>query len=565
MSSSSRPIAIPRLFQKKQLARGDRVVFEVDLWDKEVPQKIRPLEILGSVLDTKTDIPFSMHENNLPFQFPQEARDEALTFGVKVSSHDLKDRIDLRTLEAVTIDPDTAKDFDDAITLEKIGPEYRLGIHIADVSHYVKPGSALDKEASSRCNSTYFPGTCIPMLPRELSENLCSLKPNVNRLTVSVFVNIDMNGNTLSWEIVRSVIRSKKRLTYKEAKSILDGRKRSSLKPLLELMVEVANLLKTRRSARGSVQLYMPEVVVKVDPDGKPVGIEKIDYDITHQMIEEFMLKANEIVAIHLCREGKEVSYRVHEEPATESLRDFSSLVASFGYNLPEIPEPHDIQALFQEIEGKEYAQYLATCYIKSMRFACYSADNIGHYGLSLEHYCHFTSPIRRYVDTIIHRLIFEKPLTKENIQNICQTASERERISARAENAVITMKKLRLLATLIEEKKERTFTAIVTRIKPFGIYFDIVELMMEGFIHISELEDDYFIFNDLTNTLSGRFKGYDWKAGDGLTVSCLSTDLILQDARWKLVGKTQKHPVESLSPVGFSIKKKKSSQRKKR
>lgn len=558
LAANSQLISCPCLFQKKPLNRGDRVVFEVKEWNLGFPKKIHITQLLGSVLDPETDLPFFMHENGLPFQFPSAVQEEARSFGHRVSQSDMKQRVDLRALDCVTIDPDTAKDFDDAISVEKIGSQYRLGVHIADVSHYVKPKTALDREASIRCNSTYFPGVCIPMLPRELSENLCSLKPNVNRLAVSVFMNIDSEGNTLSWEIKRSVIRSKKRLTYKEAKSIIDSAKKSSLKPLLLLMVEIANLLRKRRTERGSVQLYMPEIVVKVDAHGKPLGLEKIEYDITHQMIEEFMLKANEIVAIHLNREGKEVSYRVHEEPAAESLRDFSALLSSFGYHLPEIPDPHDIQRFFQEIEGKEYAQYLATCYIKSMRFACYSADNIGHYGLSLEHYCHFTSPIRRYVDTVVHRLIFEEPVAKEAIQTICQTASERERISARAEGTVVAMKKLRLLTLLLEQEKERVFTALVTRVKPFGIYFDVIELMMEGFVHISELQDDYFIFNDHTCSLNGRFKGYDWKAGDSLLVRCLSADLILQDARWQLVEKIQKRPTEQLAPVGLTVKKKK-------
>lgn len=540
-SSIAQPLTVPLLWHDKKLARGDRVVFSVEEWDKGIPKQISLVDHFGSINDPSSDISFAMHENNLPFSFPPEAEQEAQAMGKRVTAKDLIDRVDLRSIECITIDPDTAKDFDDAISLEKIGSRYRLGVHIADVSHYVQQGTAIDKEAVKRSNSTYFPGKCLPMLPPSLSENLCSLKPNVNRLTVSIFMDIDEQGDTLSWEISRSVIRSKKRLTYKEAKAILDGERKSTLKPFLNLMVEVALLLKKRRSQRGSVQLYMPELVVRVDKDGKPTGMERIEYDITHQMIEEFMLKANEMVAIHLNREGKEISYRVHEEPSSESLRDFSSLVSSFGFHLPQTPDPHDIQKLFQEIENQECCQYLAICYIKSMRLACYSPDNIGHYGLSLEHYCHFTSPIRRYVDLVIHRLLFEPAITKENIQSLCLAASERERISSRAEGSVISMKKLRLLSDILKEEKDRTFEAIVTRIKPFGIYFDVVEFMLEGFIHISELEDDYFIYNDYTSSLNGRFKGYDWKAGNSLLVKCESTDLILGDARWVLVEKLEK------------------------
>lgn len=562
-ASSCESIVCPNSFKRKKLSRGDRVLFEVKEWDNGKPKKIEVLELLGSVKDASSDIPFVIAENSLPNTFSESIQKEALAFGTKVTPADMKGRVDLRDLECVTIDPDTAKDFDDAVSIEQIGTHYKLGVHIADVSFYVKPDTLIDMEAAKRCNSTYFPGKCIPMLPKELSENLCSLKPATNRLAVSVFMDIDENGKTVSWDIVRSVIKSKKRFTYKEAKAVLDGTKKNEFYPLLTRMVTVCNLLKARRSDRGSVQLVMPEIVVRVDESGIPTGLEKIEYDITHQMIEEFMLKANEVIAFHLMKQGKEVTYRVHEEPAKESLRDFSTLVASFGYTLPEIPEPCDIQKFFQEIEGSEHAQYLSTCYIKSMRLACYSADNIGHYGLSLEHYCHFTSPIRRYVDTVVHRLLFEAVMPKDIIQNLCLKASERERISSRAEGTVILMKKLRLLEILTKENKRNPFNAIVTRIKPFGIYFDIVDLMLEGFIHISDLEDDYFIFNENTNTLTGRYKGYDWKSGDTLNVECESIDLVLLDVRWKLLEKVSSRPLGKLEPTDVKVKSKKKQRKR--
>ena len=561
-ASSLDSIPSPHLFDKKQVQVGDRFCFEVLEWDKGNPKKIKLVEFLGTVQEAESDIPFVIAENNLPSSFSKAIEEEALAFGTKVTTKDMKDRLDLKELECVTIDPDTAKDFDDAVSIEQIGSTYRLGVHIADVSHYVKPETLIDLEASKRCNSTYFPGKCIPMLPRELSENLCSLKPDTNRLAVSVFMDINHEGVLLSWNIVRSVIRSKKRFTYKEAKAILDGTKKSQYLPLLERMVALCTLLKKQRTLRGSVQLYMPEIVIQVDQKGNPTGTEKIEYDITHQMIEEFMLKANEVVAYHLMKEGKDVTYRVHEEPAAESLRDFSSLVRSFGYSLPELPDTYDIQKLFLEIEGSEHAQYLSTCYIKSMRLACYSADNIGHYGLSLEHYCHFTSPIRRYVDTIVHRLLFEKALPRETIQALSQKASEQERISARAESTVLLFKKLRLLEILTKNDKKRPFTAIVTRIKPFGIYFDIVELMLEGFIHISDLEDDYFIFNENSNVLHGRYKGYDWKSGDELSVRCESLDLLHLEARWKFLEKISDRPVGELEPANIHVKTSKKSKK---
>lgn len=519
------------------LKNGDRVILDVLSWgQKKEPTKCKLARILGSVQDAASDIPFAIAENDIKEAFPQACLLEAQQFGQRVKTSDLAERTDLRHLECFTIDPDTAKDFDDAISVECIGSSYRLGVHIADVSHYVRAGGALDEEARLRCNSTYFPNTCIPMLPRELSEHLCSLRPNVNRLTVSVFITIDENGETKDWEIVRSVIKSRKRFTYKEVKAVLDGTAKSPYTPSLLRMVALCQLLKRQRSERGSVQLYVPEAVVKVNETGEPTGMEIVEYDITHQMVEEFMLKANEVVAIQIGKMGRDVSYRVHEEPADESLQEFATLVSAFGFSLPRLPKPRDIQQLFLEAQNSPHATYLATCYIKSMRLACYSPDNIGHYGLSLQHYCHFTSPIRRYIDVIIHRLLLEKGLDKEILSDLCLSASDKERVSARAEGSVRTLKKLRLLSKTKAQAPKKEYEAIITRVKPFGIYFDIVDLMLEGFLHVSELEDDYFHFNETNSSLVGEYEGSTYRSGHRIKVSCISVDLIAQEAKWRLL-----------------------------
>lgn len=533
--------------KKARFSRGDRVLVEIHSWgSKKQPESCKIVKNIGHVDDPLSDIPFAIYANDIRSEFPKAATEEAKAWGTRVRPQDMKDRLDLRDLECFTIDPDTAKDFDDAVSLEKIGNRYRLGVHIADVSHYVRPGTAIDDEAALRCNSTYFPGKCIPMIPHELSDNLCSLKANVNRLTVSVFIDLDESGQTIGWEIARSVIKSKKRFTYGDAKKILDGKKQSPHAPTLFLMVEVCKLLQEQRTKRGSVQLFMPELVLKINEEGIPTGTVVHEYDITHQMIEEFMLKANEIVAIHLARQGKDVSYRVHEEPSPESLRDFASLVNAFGYSLPDAPTPFDIQKFFQEAEGSPHIQYLSTSYIKSMRLACYSPDNVGHYGLSLEHYCHFTSPIRRYVDTIVHRLLFNYPITRDELSQISLRASERERISARAEGSVMQVKKLRYLAEKQKVNSRAQYKALISRVKPFGIYFDILDLMMEGFLHISELEDDYFIFDDNRNVLVGRYRGISYRAGDEIVVMCKSMDLITVEASWHMVGRSVENSSES-------------------
>lgn len=519
---------------------GDRVLLDITKWgDKEEGAKGELSKIIGHISDPSTDIPVAILESELRTEFPQDATLEALSYGTRVKKEDLVGREDLRDIECFTIDPDTAKDYDDAVSLERENGIWILGVHIADVSHYVKDKSALDREASLRCNSTYFPGKCIPMLPPELSDNLCSLREGVLRLTVSVFISIDDTGETKSYRIARSVIKSQKRFTYKQAKKVLDGELESIHKNKLQQMLEVCMLLKKKRSERGSVQLFMPEFKIKVDEKGVPVGTEIIEYDITHQMVEEFMLKANETVAIALTKQGKNATFRVHEEPAKESLREFATLACAFGYNLPQDPTPQDIQQFFSELDEGRSAQYLATCYIRSMRLACYSPDNIGHYGLSLEHYTHFTSPIRRYVDTIIHRLLFEGNIDREKLQEISNDASERERISARAEGSVTFLKKLRLLEACHVKESHRTYEAVVTRVKPFGIYFDVLEFMLEGFLHVSELDEDFFDYSEREMMLLGRYQGLSYKAGDKLTVCVKHIDFILLECSWQLITHT--------------------------
>lgn len=546
--------------ENEPLIVGDRIQLEVTEWgSKEQPTTGKLLKKIGNIEDASCDTTAAILENGIRDDFPKKVLAEALSFGTRITKRDLKGRVDLTDLECFTIDPDTAKDYDDAVSLVENSRGYVLGVHIADVSHYVQAGSALDVEAQARCNSTYFPDRCVPMLPHELSDNLCSLREGVIRLTVSVFIHLDKKGNTKHWEIVRSYIRSKKRFTYKQAKKILDGQVQSAYKPILKKMVDVCMLLKQKRAERGSVQLYMPELFVHVDEKGAPTHTEIIQYDITHQMIEEFMLKANEIVAIDLSQQKKELTFRVHEEPAKESLREFSALVNAFGYCLPQDPSPIDIQQFFVEIESSSYAEYLATCYIKSMRLACYSPDNIGHYGLSLEHYCHFTSPIRRYVDLVVHRLLFEERQKKEVIKQICKEASERERISARAEGSVAFLKKIRLLKKILEAQPDKYFEAIITRIKAFGVYFDILELMFEGFLHISELQDDYFIYNDESMHLKGKWTHAVYKAGDRLLVRVSRIDLISQEVTWEYVAHiSQEHKKEVFVAKKSSKKRKK-------
>lgn len=535
----------------EELKVGDRIVMKVVEWGtKDSPTISTFSHHLGHISDASRDNAAAIEEYELRNDFPTKVVNEAKTFGTRVLLSEINQREDLRSLTCFTIDPDTAKDYDDAVnvTKDKNG-HYHLGVHIADVSHYVTPGSALDEEAGKRCNSTYFPGFCLPMLPRELSDNLCSLKPDVNRLTVSVLMEFDATGELCHYRITRSVIRSCKRFTYREAKAVLDGTKASPHTDTLHLMVELCGVLKRKRYERGSIEFGLPELVVLVDEKGMPSGTDYVVYDITHQLVEEFMLKANETVATHLSKEGKNLSYRVHDEPAEENMKDFSILASAFGFKLSPIPTPKEIQTLFDEAMHTPYGEYLATSYIRKMRLAVYSSDNIGHYGLSLSHYCHFTSPIRRYIDLVIHRILFHENEDKDVLERISTVCSDQERISAKAENSVTMLKKLRLLDLYRQKDRHRQYDAVVTKVKNFGIYFEVIELMFESYLHVSDLDNDYFIYDDATMSLRGRHHGITYKAGDKLTVMLKDIDLIKLESKWDLVPEDIRPAKRNIAP----------------
>lgn len=528
--------------QEIQLKEGDRIVMEVTDWgSKDTETRCKYSHYLGHISDPTCDIKAAIEEFELRSDFSKKTLREAENMGNRVLPAEIKGREDFRQLECFTIDPDTALDYDDAISLSKDNKgHYHLGVHIADVSYYVRLGTALDKEAAMRCNSTYFPGACIPMLPSILADNLCSLKPRVNRLTVSVLISFDAQGNEIDHRITRSVIKSQKRFTYKEAKQVLDGQKSSPHKATLNLMVELCALLKKKRFERGSIEFALPELVILVDSQGMPQGTDYITYDVTHQLVEEFMLKANETVARHLTTIGKNLTYRVHDEPAEDSMKDFAVLARAFGYSLSDKPTNSEIQKLFEEAIESPYGQYLASSYIRRMRLAIYSPDNIGHFGLGLSHYCHFTSPIRRYIDLVIHRTIFHEAESYENLELIAQNCSEQERASARAEGSVKTLKKLRLLHATQQKDPHKQYEAVITRIKNFGVIFEVLDVMLESYLHVSELDGDYYVYDEANVSLKGRHTHKNFTAGDKITVMLRNVDFIILESSWSLVSETK-------------------------
>ena len=520
------------------LELGDRIIAEVTEWHNENDLvEAMATQKIGNISDPSIDIDAAIEEFGLPSSFPLETIEEAKKYSSRVSAKEIKNRRDLTEWETVTIDPDTAKDYDDAISLTTDSRgHFHLGVHIADVAHYVRPGSFLDKEAFSRCNSTYFPGKCVPMLPEELSNELCSLKPLVIRLTQSVLAEFDPTGKLLHVEVCRSAIKSKKRFTYKEALQVLLGKKKSVHAPLLERMTQLCALFKVQRMERGSIDFAMAEDVILVDAKGVPQKLERVEYDITHQMIEEFMLKANELVAIHIASKGKTLIYRVHEEPSPESFQDFYTFARSLGFQLPGEPTHRDIQRMFAEAKESPFLPQLSVSFIRSMRLACYSPENLGHYGLALEHYCHFTSPIRRYTDLIIQRLLFDELPDEADLIAISTACSEKERVSFRAESSVVILKKLRLAKTYFDEDPTKIYSAIVTKVKPFALFFEITDFDLEGTLHVSQIGNDFYEYNASRMQFRGSKTGEVYTAGQPIRVRLDKIDLVLHQSQWSII-----------------------------
>lgn len=523
------PKRMIRVQMQKEMKVGDRVILQVLDW-RDLTAKLD--RVLGHITDASIDIPAAIEEFELPGAFMKEAVEEARGFGTRVTAG--KERVDLTELETVTIDPETAKDFDDAISLSQDERgHFHLGVHIADVAHYVKAGSYLDQVAKARCNSTYFPGFCLPMLPEELSNELCSLKPKVKRLTVSVLAEFTPQGDLVTYKVVRAVIKSQKRFSYGEALEVLEGKAKSPHAPLLDRMVNLCKQLKRKRFERGSIDFGMPETVLQIDKSGVPTGFVRHEYDITHQMIEEFMLKANELVAIKLSEKTQGLIYRVHEEPSADTFEDFYSLARALGFFLPPKPTHRDIQGLFEHAKGSPHAEQLSVAFIRSMKLAAYSPDNLGHYGLALAHYCHFTSPIRRYTDLIIERLLFGELPLETDLTEIAAHCSERERVSFKAESSVKLLKKLRYAETQHKADPNRLYEAKVVRVKPHGLIFEVPDLDLEGMFHISDIGNDYYEYNEKLMLFRGSRTGEQFRMGDPLTVRLDSINLVLSEAKW--------------------------------
>ena len=514
---------------------GDKVVARLESWEsRHVNPEGEIVELLGPASAPGIDMLSIIRKYHLPTDFPRDVIEEAERIPETIDTRLLDGREDLRKKFIVTIDPDDARDFDDAIHVEKIDPPeagWSLGVHIADVSAYVRPDNALDREARRRGNSVYLPDRVIPMLPERLSNGVCSLKPGVDRLTHSVFIQFDKKGVAKSACFALSVIRSAHRLTYKQAFSILKSPARDQLGERLHLAWELAALLRRKRFEHGSLDLDFPEVKVRLDETGKPVRLERIENDESHQLIEEFMLAANEAVARGLKTRGIPTIYRVHENPDPQKLAEYRELVLSFDYKVGDLTHRAELQRLLASFRGKPEEQALKVGLLKSLKRARYLPQPLGHYGLAKTNYLHFTSPIRRYADLVVHRALAEYESKRRskidigNLASIAQHISDTERNAAEAEIDAVRMKTLEFFQRQLNERNPQIFRASIVDVRNYGLMVELPDALITGLIHVSSLTDDFYSFDPAYRRLRGRRSRKSFKVGDEAQVFVVRVD----------------------------------------
>jgi ribonuclease R len=517
---------------------GDNVVAEIISYptDKRPPSG-RVVKVIEKPIDPKSEVEAIIDEFSLPRKFPKSVTDE--TKLLKARRESREKRKDLRDLATVTIDGERAKDFDDAVSISRNGQGYKLWVHIADVGYYVPWGSALDIEARKRGTSVYFPDRVIPMLPKELSEDLCSLRPKVERFAFTAEMEFDRFGTRTAEKFYPSVILSDERMTYTSARKILvnrDREEREKYHYLLEdfdLMGEFCEILRARRLKRGSLDFDLPEPEILLDLQGNPEAVIKAERNFAHMVIEEFMIAANEAVAEHLERLGMPSLYRIHEEPDPMKLEEIMKVVKPLGRLQKKAIRPKDFSELLKSIKGSPAEEVINYIILRSLKQARYSPVNVGHFGLASESYTHFTSPIRRYPDLVVHRILREviskKQLsgkrTKEigtMLPDIAFTSSRTERLSDEAEREVVNA----MRAWFMKDKVGEEFAGKIVGVTPFGLRVRLNEFYVEGFIHVSYMTDDFYQYNENTMTLYGRHTKKNYRIGQELTLRLDRVDM---------------------------------------
>ena len=511
------------------------------------------IEVLGNVNEAGVDMLSIIKEHNLPARFPEKVVEEAKKCGDKVSEKDIENRRDFRNKNIFTIDGEDAKDLDDAVRVEKLeNGNYKLEVHIADVSNYVKENSLLDSEALIRGTSIYMLGRVIPMLPRELSNGICSLNQGEDRLTLSCIMEIDKNGNVISSDVCKGVICVTKRMSYKDVQKILDRNDKEILekyKPYIEdfkLMEELAHILKQRRLENGYLNLDLPETKIELDIDGKVVNIGKYETTFANEIIEHFMLTANETIAEKFYWLQAPFIYRVHEEPDLEKVKELNKFLFNYRLKIKASKDniyPKEFAKILDEIKGKEEERVISTLILRTLKLAKYDYENKGHFGIASKFYCHFTSPIRRYPDLFIHRVISkylennyvlddeEYNLLEKQAEDRSVKSSEREKIATEVEREALKMK----MAEYMEERIGEEYDAIISSITSFGIFAEL-ENTIEGLIRFENLGDEYFIYDEERKIIIGEITNKTYKIGDKIRIRVIRASKELKEIDFELV-----------------------------
>ena len=553
---------------------GDKVILALTRY----PEKGRAAEgkithVLGRADDPKVAMEAIIHQYGLKEEFPPEVTTESAGIAQTVPAAAKRNREDLRALPIVTIDGEDARDLDDGVHIETLSNGFfRLGVHIADVSYYVRTDSALDKEAYERGTSVYFPDRVIPMLPPELSNGICSLNAGVDRLAFSCEMDIDRSGTIRSYRIFPSVIRVAKRLSYRQVKLALVENDQAVQAELvdhmdnLKKMAELSQILRDCRMKRGAIDFDFPEIKVKVDSEGKAIGLEKRERSLSESIVEEFMLAANETVARFMTDKKLPFIYRVHEEPDSEKIRNFAELVHNFGYtlNTKQAIVPQVLQAILEQVKEKPEERLLSTVLLRSLRQAAYEAENKGHFGLASQNYTHFTSPIRRYPDLLVHRLLKAalgvktaaatgKEQKEDYLEMAAKQSSDRERTATQAEREAVDLKKVEYMVPYVGED----FEGFISGVTAFGLFIELAN-GVEGLVHISTLSDDYYQYLEDQWKLVGRRTGREFRLGDPIKIKLVKAsprerqlDFVLADSELTFIGRKKKFG----GPVGVTPK----------
>lgn len=520
----------------------DKVVVEITAWPsaRRGPEG-KVVEVLGREGEPGVDVLSLIKQYDLPLEFPQAVLAEAKKIPQQVTAADCKGRQDLRDVLVVTIDGEEAKDLDDAVSLtSEKGGNYRLGVHIADVSYYVRGGSQLDAEAFRRGTSIYMVDRVIPMLPPQLSNGICSLNAGVDRLALSVLMRVSRRGRILDYEIVPSVIHVHKRLTYNLVRQLIEDKDQAlrqehrELVPMLERMGRLAATLRQKRLAGGAIDFDLPEAKVILDERGHPREIVRAVRSLADQIIEEFMILANETVARHLELSGLPGVYRVHEDPDPEKILSLNKFLGPLGYHVQggrDGVKPSHLQQVAQAVAGKPEARAVSMAMLRSLKHARYAPQSLGHFGLAKQYYCHFTSPIRRYPDLVVHRVLREvmekgqlsprrNRRWQEMIHAYAERSSERERVAEEAERYSVDMKKVEFM----ERHIGGVFSGFISGVTAYGFYAEL-DNTVEGLVHVSTLTDDYYRFDEEHLSLIGQHTGRTFRLGDPVKVRVLRAD----------------------------------------